>query len=235
MKHASGPYAVIGITGRAGAGKDTCAEILVNSHAFATVAFADALRRELVQAFGVDIRLFTDRSTKNVPTDALSLGRACEPRFIDLMRALDHDIIRPRSPRDVMRLWGTAYRRAVDGENYWLARLHEAVEQLQREGWRRIAISDIRYPNEAAFSRELGASIWRIHRRIADDIPADHDSESQIDLIEPDYRLHNDGSLAAFVYDTLVTYEQHLFLKGTCPPSDPQGIFHATTANTAAR
>src|SRR5690606_6088157 len=126
-----GPYMIVGLVGRAGAGKDTCGQILADAYAFATVAFADALRRELIDAFGMDPRLFADRMTKERVLPGLALGRANDPRFIELMRTLGKDLTRPRSPRALMRLWGTQYRRALDGDNYWLLRLHETVEALQ--------------------------------------------------------------------------------------------------------
>lgn len=237
MKHAAGPYMIVGLVGRAGAGKDTCAQILADAQAFATVAFADALRRELVGAFGIDPRLFANRTTKEQVQPALALGRANEPRFIELMRALGEDLTRPRSPRGLMRLWGTQYRRALDGENYWLMRLHETVEALQGQGWRRIAITDIRFLNEAAFTRDIGGTTWRIHRRLADAVPPDHDSEAEVDQITPDLRFHNDGTVSALVYDVLCAYEQTLFLNGPgrSKPEPIVGIFHADHSDSAAR
>ncbi|WP_454674865.1 hypothetical protein [Achromobacter pestifer] len=207
-KASKGPYLIVGMAGRAGAGKDTCAEILSSAHAFARLAFADAVRAELAHAFGVDVRLFTNRSLKEAPTLELALKRCADLRFVDLMMACGIGLTYEKaiSPRTAMRLWGTEYRRAHCGGDYWLLRAHERIEALHRAGWRRIAITDVRFLNEAAFVQMMGGEVWRIRRHMADQAPATHQSEMQVESIQPERTLHNDSTISALVYDALVAF-----------------------------
>lgn len=199
----SGPYHTIGLVGRAGAGKDTCADILAAHHGYARLAFADALKIELTHAFGVDPRLFSARHIKETPTASLAIGRSTDSRFISYMVNTGHCPITPQSPRTLMRLWGTEYRRTLDSHDYWLLRAHETVEELFRRGHRRLVITDIRFTNEAAFARDLGATIWRISRDLANRTPATHLSETELDLIAVDRTLTNDGHLNQLVRTVL--------------------------------
>jgi len=205
-KARTGPYLIVGMAGRAGAGKDTCANILADAHAFHPFAFADAVRRELVAAYGVDLRLFTDRSQKEAPTPALALSRCNDARFVELMGRLGVPYDKAISPRWAMRWWGTEYRRWQDGQDYWLYRAHETIEQLHRDGWRRIVITDVRFLNEAAFIKGLGGEVWRIRRQLADEASANHVSELGVGDIPADRTLHNDSTTSALVYDALVAF-----------------------------
>lgn len=186
---------LLGLAGRAGAGKDTCGSILAADLGFATLAFADAVRAEIVRAFGIDPRMLTDRLQKEVPTGALMLRRCIDGQFVDLMARAGHTRDQPLSPRAVMRAWGTEYRRALFGADYWLVRAHETVERLVREGWRRIVITDVRFTNEAELVRMLRGQVWRIRRRSAEQQQGDHDSEREVDRIDADQVIHNDHTV----------------------------------------
>lgn len=211
MKSRSGPYFLVGLAGHAGAGKDTCADILASAHSFARLAFADAVRAELATAFGVDLRLFTDRTLKESPTPELALRRCSDPTFVDLMLSLDLGFTYDKaiSPRIAMRRWGTDYRRNYYGQDYWLLRAHERVEALHTQGFRRIAITDVRFLNEAALVRALGGEVWRIRRPSADAQPARHQSEQEVDAINADRVIENSAhTTAALAYDVLFAYHQ---------------------------
>ncbi len=157
---------LVGLTGRAGAGKDTSADILREWYGFTQIAFADPLRLEIVDAFGVDFRLFK-RDFKEVRTHSLAIGRCADPAFIARMRDLGQSLTAPRSPRDIMRWWGTEYRR-WQVSDYWIQRMIERIDALLRTGVWRIVISDVRFDNEVACVRGLGGTIWRIRRAEAD-------------------------------------------------------------------
>jgi hypothetical protein len=217
MKSRSGPYFLVGLAGHAGAGKDTCADILGSAHSFARLAFADAVRSELAASFGVDLRLFTDRSLKEAPTLELALRRCSDLTFVDLVMSLGLGLNYDKaiSPRVAMRLWGTEYRRNYCGADYWLMRAHERVEALHREGYRRIAITDVRFLNEAALVRTLDGEVWRVRRPSADAQPARHQSEQEVDAIQAD-RIINNGAhtTAGLAYDVLLAYHQATSPKG---------------------
>jgi hypothetical protein len=205
MKHA-GPYFTLGLVGRAGAGKDSSAEALSTMEGFTCIAFAEPLRAEIARSFGIDSRMLSTRHTKELPATALTIGRSDDARFIRLMAELGHSITAPRSPRQITRWWGTEYRRNMDGEAYWTLRMHERIEALHAQGHRRIAITDVRFPNEAEFVRELGGQLWRIRRRAADSVRAAHSSESQIEQISCDREIHNERSLDHLAEQVLAAY-----------------------------
>jgi hypothetical protein len=108
---------IYGLTGFAGVGKDTVADLLV-SHGFRKLAFADALRGELANAFGVSIDLFTKPIAKERPQQALSLSRApkeamlyiaeaegAKARVAPLGAISETWLDTPRSPRQLMQWW----------------------------------------------------------------------------------------------------------------------------------
>lgn len=187
---------LIGLTGRAGSGKDTVAELLAPT--FRAGAFADALRREVCEAWRIDARQLTDRNTKEWPIDALSVGRCCDPFFIHRMVELGHAAEEPRSARWIMQRWGTDYRRAQQ-PGYWLAHAAVWVAEQQAGGHSRLVISDVRFEDEAALVRALGGKVLRVHRPECDagmpDETAGHASEVEQHLIATDDVIVNDGSI----------------------------------------
>ena len=131
------PLQIIALTGLAGTGKDTAADILVTHCGFTKLAFAAALRTEVQAAFNVPAELLTRRDLKEMPTAALALVECTDMGFIGaLVRANATNNVRfdvpawfrgSLSPRQVMQLWGTEYRRA-QRVNYWLDLLREHLK-----------------------------------------------------------------------------------------------------------
>ncbi|SAI59054.1 Uncharacterised protein [Bordetella ansorpii] len=206
MMPTTGPFMPVGLAGRAGAGKDTCADVLTHTHGFARIAFADAVRVELAHSFGVDIRLFIERTHKETPTNELRVSRCNEPLFIDLARALGYSGDTSLSPRLAMRLWATEFRRSHFGDDYWVRQAHETYEQAIRHGWRRVVFTDLRHLVEAAYLHQLGGEIWRVRRSSTDSVPATHDSEREVELILPDREICNEGSLTDLAGAAHTTY-----------------------------
>lgn len=185
---------IIGLAGRAGAGKDTCADIMCSSHGFVRTNFAAPLRNEIIDAFWIDPHLFSTE-LKERRTPALAIGRCADADFIKRMVSLDIDPTLPRSPREIMRWWGTEYRRNQD-EAYWTRLMKNWIDLAIRHGHHRIAVTDVRFLNESMFLQGLGACIWLIRRGAADARIADHASELQISQLATDHVIDNNGSLA---------------------------------------
>ena len=205
MKHLDGSYMILGLAGRAGAGKDTCADVLCQAHQFYRMAFADALRKEIIDAFGIDASVF-DVSLKERKAAALAIGRCSDADFMSLMVKRGETITAPRSPREIMRWWGTEYRRAQNLV-YWLDKASQEVNEAVRRGYRRVVITDVRFRNEADFVRYYNGQVWMIDRADANAAPADHQSEIELALIHPDSVIQNNGSMAGFADDVMKTYE----------------------------
>lgn len=168
---------IIGLTGLAGVGKDTVADLLVTHCGFRKLAFADALRAEVAEGFGIDMRLLTDPATKNEPSDALAL-RKCQHRpFIYAVvgtLALREEgpqnhadwalfLAAPRSPRQIMQWWGTEYRRTQE-PRYWSRQLLQRVVYYQRDGGTRFIVTDVRFANEGDTLSAIGGLLWQVTR-----------------------------------------------------------------------
>lgn len=205
---------IIGLTGYAGVGKDTVADLLVTHAGFQKLAFADALRAEIAEGFGVDLSILTDRHTKETPLPALAVVRgpvafrnalawAEHQRINRTAEALGDErvpmitgerwITQPRSPREILQAWGTEYRRAED-ENYWIRQLVNRSQLLLQTGASRLVITDVRYPNEADALRLYGASVFQLWQITRKDVQREraHSSATDGAQLRPDLTLHND-------------------------------------------
>jgi hypothetical protein len=190
---------LIGLTGKPGAGKDSCAEAL-RAHGYQTIAFADALRAEVAQAWRIDQRMLSDRATKEWPLPALAIGMCSDPHFLHWAVHREHSLQEPRSARWIMQHWGTEYRRAQD-EDYWVRVVQRWARQRVGLGNNHLAVTDVRMRNEAALIHALGGSVVRVHRpELASVLSAatvGHDSEAQARQIDADGVIHNDAGLDA--------------------------------------
>ena len=166
---------IIGLTGFAGAGKDTVADLLVAHFGFRKLAFADALRAEVSHAFGIEVAHLVHPSTKNMPIAALAMRKA--PRDFLAAVALsvgingrtpdgllsDAWLDQPRAPRTICQWWGTEYRRAVE-PRYWTRIVLEQITEYRRHDVGRYVITDVRFANEADVVHTVGGVIWQITR-----------------------------------------------------------------------
>lgn len=192
------PGVLIGLTGEPGSGKDTCAALL-HQHGFRSIAFADAVRVEVAEAWRLDQRMLTDRATKEQPIDALALWRCTDPRFVramvDAEQGLDEaKLMEPRSARWIMQRWGTEYRRRQN-DRYWIDIVARWIGQQREAGQWRLCVTDTRFQNEASAVRALGGHLVQVHRPSLPTLlhgTAEH--ASQQPLSAPDV-IHNDGDI----------------------------------------
>lgn len=185
---------LIGLTGRPGAGKDEAALVLVRA-GYKSIAFADALRIEIAQAWGVDMGLFSKRSTKEAATPQLQVNWCMNVKFHAWANHMGHDIFCPRSPRWAMQTWGT-WRRHINPA-HWVQYVETWVRTHRANGSSGLVITDVRLPNEAAMLRAFGGQLLRVHRPGLPALAADtaqHESERHLQLAS-DGEIHNDGDL----------------------------------------
>ena len=164
---------LIGLTGYAGTGKDTVREIL-EARGFCGFAFADPIRnmvRELLASTGIDECWMDRRELKEEAIPQLGV-----------------------SYRELAQTLGTEWGRRLQ-PNFWLCIASAAVVEMTCLGASALIVSDVRFANEAAWVRQHGGVIWRIHRDLAGPV-REHVSESELDDIKPDVTLHNDGTVA---------------------------------------
>lgn len=149
---------LVGLIGRKGAGKDTCAEVLMR-RGYLNGKFAGALK-DMVRvllfyqgAAGEDIEQMVEGSLKEFPTDLLG----------------------GKSPRYVMQTLGTEWGRNLIGEDFWVQ------TAIRSAGKGPCVFTDVRFQNEKDALEEAGGVCFGV---VADWIhPADgeHASEAEID------------------------------------------------------
>jgi hypothetical protein len=191
---------IIGLAGPKGCGKDTVAMLLATHARFRMLAFADALRGQLCEAFGVNGELFTRRDMKDEPTPALALIHCKDNAFGGVMMMhlrgpeLDAQLQAPRSPRQLMKWWANEYRRETESPDYWrrIVVSHIAMDHKQHQ-WRHV-IHDVRFPNEVEVIRNMGGVIWQIKRPGCEADPTDLTETSGAEF-EPAVVIDNCGSV----------------------------------------
>ena len=192
---------LIGFTGKAGCGKDTAVEFLMNQHYYAGWAFAAPIRQGVIAAFGLSDEDFMDRNRKE---------------------AIIEDI--GKSPRQLMQLFGTEFARKMLGDDIWvnvashvLNQFFQAPEMADMNG---VAISDVRFDNEAEYIKSKGGIVVEIVRPSATAV-SDHVSEHGIDSSLVDAVVINDGELSK-LYEQVTKIHNQLDVGG----------LHAVAANS---
>jgi hypothetical protein len=199
---------LIGITGYARHGKDTAGSVLVKEYGFTKYAFADQLK-ELALA----INPFVDRVYN------LRLYHTVSDQGWE--EAKNNPEV-----RRFLQVLGTGVRDIV-GEDAWIRAL---VNTIRADGlWDKqgpayggkIVVTDVRFPNEAAFIQKYGGQLWRIDRKtLTNDgaklvllpydngIGTDHDSERLVSSLPADKVIEavNIDALRSRVRETMNVY-----------------------------
>lgn len=195
--------AIIGLTGLPRTGKDTIADYLVKEYGFTKFAFADALYKEVAEAFGVTIEQLKSEEWKTEHQDALVINNCGD---IDFHKVYCSQVVRGRgwlsdrkvTSRKILQMWGTEYRRDTCGKDYWL---HKLGERIREEGTPdRVVLSDIRFDNEAAYCYAMGndlpegiTNLWRVERGGA--IHTGHSSDDHISPLLLSERVVNSSTV----------------------------------------
>lgn len=173
------PPILIGLTGRAGAGKSTVAHHLEDEWAFEHFALADPILSMVLALFeetGISETWAIARALKEQPVPTLGV-----------------------SYRRIAQTLGTEWGRQVMGPDFWLrvaahklrqARLHEA----------KVVISDVRFANEAQWVIKQGGVLVRVLRPDLPPLPPDtaaHSSEQHAGALPVRAELLNGASIDA--------------------------------------
>ena len=137
------PGLIIGISGRAGAGKSTLAQALSSSAGGRLVAFADSLRDVVEAAFG---SRYETQEAKAARDDfwAQRLG----PKWAD--------------GRSILQRVGSDLFRAQVHPDFWVFHLERRLATMPPQPL--IAVPDVRFDNEARWIRAQGGLVVRIAR-----------------------------------------------------------------------
>ena len=165
---------LVALTGAAGSGKSTVAKYLSegrHSHygsnvPFVRTKFSGTLKKMLMQI-------------PNVTIDMIEGKLKEEPQ----------ELFGGKTPREVMQTLGTEWGRDYVYSKIWLDSWERSVCDLTY-----VVVEDLRYLNEAELVKNRGGEIWRIKR--PDYQCNGHISETEMEGIEPDLVIRNNGSVA---------------------------------------
>ncbi len=172
-------YPIIGVAGKARAGKDTAANFLVASLGGYRYGFADPLRAMLMAGLGMDLTEPYWQERKELKIAALG-----------------------KSPRELLQTLGTEWGRQLVHPEIWLT---VAQQKLMNNGPGMI-ISDVRFDNEANWIRKHGGLVLHVTRPSPVEV-AGHISEHGIKPHESDKTIHNSGTLEEYQQNLKVLFE----------------------------
>lgn len=165
---------LIGISGRKRSGKDTVGKYLAEHHQFSLDSFARPLKESIRIIYGWTHE-HTDGDLKEVVCPYWNV-----------------------TPRTVMQRMGTEMGRQLD-QDLWRKSLERRLMKLMEQDEENIpvgvAITDVRFPNEADGIRALGGEVWRVVRPSLGPQTDFHPSETGLDRYNFDREIVNDGSL----------------------------------------
>ena len=189
----SAPF-IVGITGLKRSGKDTAATALVDNLGFKRYAFADPIKRDLIELDPI------------MSWSAIRLSEALVELDFDLEALKNHPVYGPEWRRLCQR-YGTEVWRAVDPD-IWVRRTLDAIQDDMLEGVTPgYVVTDMRFPNElVGIPFDLTIRIER--PGVTNEDP--HESERYIQSLRVDEIVTNDASILALHARTLAIVQRRL-------------------------
>ena len=159
---------LIGLAGEAGSGKDAVGTILKHNHGYTLLALAYPIKEMICCLLGVDMSKWDDRVWRE--------------EVIPLYK---------RSPRQLAQTIGTEWGRLCVHEDMWIDRLLTEPQALNEN----LAVTDVRFDNEALRIQSLGGHIIKVVRPGAG-LGVEHPSERGLDqYMVGVYTIKNVGTL----------------------------------------
>lgn len=180
---------IIGISGRAGAGKDTVADIFIRKFGFTRVSFADSLKEVCSVAFDIPLQTFHDVNLKdkNFESPIIFTNSALEKftKYLqdtgcvfttDQINKLETNGLGLSfvSPRDLLQRIGTDLVRKQLGNDFWINIFKHKIQNSQGH----TVVADVRFINERQAIRDLEGVNFLVTRDSLPPLTADaHESE----------------------------------------------------------
>lgn len=178
---------IVGLSGLAGSGKDTLADLLSVKEDYVKIALADPMKHFCKEVFE-----FTDEQLWG-PSACRNAG---DPRYVrewvDRGQDGSHPVL--LTPRFALQTLGTEWGR-VCYENVWIDYALRKAERWNHQGYN-VVIPDIRFKNELDAIHKAGGVVWRIERAGSglEGQAAAHASENGLRSDDCDRVLRNDGT-----------------------------------------
>lgn len=189
---------IIGLTGKAGSGKDTVAQIALEwcaAHGISAerVAFADPLKLSAARALGM-VKTATQEQAVQFCNELKSGGRIkielpTEP--LDPIR--EYEI----TGREYLQWYGTEAHRDVFDREFWVNATFGPLDARFRElrAPDVVFVTDCRFENEAAAVHDRAGEVWEIVRPGQSEISEAHASEDGLPEAAIDSGIRNNGTL----------------------------------------
>lgn len=187
---------LVGVTGRAQHGKDSVGKFLVDNFGFTRFAFADTLKSMALALnpfiLGVDPdqgHLFTYEDEHEAYATLSSIVRECGwevaksvPEVRRFLQVLGTEAVRDHLGEDT---WVNAMDLKLRKFGTWTFGSNVASSTYDTPD---VVITDVRFPNEAAYIKAAGGMLFRATRRDFDNgLPAEHPSEALVSELRVDY------------------------------------------------
>jgi hypothetical protein len=205
---------IIGISGRAKAGKDSIAAIMIKKFGFQRVSFADSLKEISANAFNIPLETFHDVKLKDAafvsPLQVnidhmqslvmLLKGAGCAPSQAQIDSLIDDGLsMQFVSPRDLLQKVGTNLCRNHFGDSVWINIFKNKIQKIEGH----CIVTDVRFINERQAIKDLNGCNFLIIRPSL--MPIDLNShESELLGCSPeliDVTVMNDSTIHSLQYD----------------------------------
>ena len=175
---------IIGISGKAGSGKDTVAKMLEVLYANPDISYEDFANKRYKNFADIQIVHFAD-SLKETAQVLFRIGE-WETSTQEGKKTTINWI--GKTVRELLQGIGQGLRDAID-PNLWVKILF-----VNTEGWSNYIIADVRYPNEVYAIKKRNGVLIRIDRKGAG--AGNHSSETALDdYKEWDVHIENNSSI----------------------------------------
>ena len=175
---------IIGISGKAGSGKDTAAKMLEVLYANPDISYEDFVNKRYKDFADIQIVHFAD-SLKETTQVLFRIGEWETNTQEGKKTTIDWI---GKTVRELLQGIGQGLRDAID-PNLWVKILFANTED-----WSNYIIADVRYPNEVYAIKKRNGILIRIDRKGAG--AGNHSSETALDNYkEWDVHIENNGSI----------------------------------------